>query len=172
MDTVRTRITTSKETNPSQVSEEKATDIPETQPPPYVSLLSQTTSKIKDEPFLFVIAIIALIVGLVFLGGGVGPVQPRFVITIVALLAVIAIAGYYIRAGQKMVDQAKLVEAPQTGPSKVGRTQEARAKGGGKIKDALQESSNVESQIITASGKGSSAENIIQSSTNGPAKSD
>ena len=43
---------------------------------PYESIVSGVVAKIKNEPFLFVIAIAALIVGLVVLATGLGSPEP------------------------------------------------------------------------------------------------
>ncbi|MFN8458279.1 MAG: hypothetical protein U0401_27115, partial [Anaerolineae bacterium] len=77
----------------------------EIQSPPYENLLSQIVAKIKDEPLLFVIAIAALIIGVTVLGAGLGSSDIRFVVAVIALLAILVITGYYIREGQKMLNQ-------------------------------------------------------------------
>lgn len=149
-------------------SEKEGKDSSEVQSPPYEKLLSQVVAKIKDEPFLFVIAIVALIIGLVVLGTGLGSSMMWFTISIIAILAAAVIAGYYIREGQKMIDESKPVteqRPPKSNPSMPLSKQEANAEDGGKLEDVLQEGLDINSQSVTAKGKGSSAKGIIQTST-------
>lgn len=63
-------------------------------PIPGEGLVSQIIAKIKDEPFLFVIAIAVLLIGL----AGLALPDLRFFAWIIAALAVLVIVGYYVRA--------------------------------------------------------------------------
>lgn len=64
----------------------------------YTRILSQLIVKIKDEPFLFVIAIVALLTGAIT---ALAPILPssdlRFTIVVIAFLAFIVIIGYFFR---------------------------------------------------------------------------
>ena len=68
---------------------------------PYENIVSKVVEKIKNEPFLFVIAIVALLIGLFVLGAKLGSPDLRFIIVVVALLAFVGILGYYILMGLK-----------------------------------------------------------------------
>jgi hypothetical protein len=68
---------------------------------PYENIVSQVVSKIKNEPFLFVIAIVALIIGLVVLAVKLGSLDTRFIIVIIALLVFVVILGHYIQTSLK-----------------------------------------------------------------------
>lgn len=69
---------------------------------PYEIIVSQIVAKIKNEPFLFVIAIVALLIGLAILATNLGSPDLRFIVVVIALLASTVILGYYILAGLKM----------------------------------------------------------------------
>lgn len=145
----------------------------EIQSPPYESLLSQIAAKIKDEPLLFVIAIAALIIGVTVLGAGLGSSEIRFVVTVIALLAILVITGYYIREGQKMLNQhQKQIQVSKVSQpsSLLLHKQEVKTEDGGQVEDALQEGSGLGSQVISAKGPGSSIKNVIQVSTNDSSK--
>jgi hypothetical protein len=142
--------------------------------PLYENLLSQIVVKIKDEPLLFVIAIAALIIGVTILGAGLGSSEIRFVVTVIALLAILVITGYYFREGHKMLNQQR----KQIQVSKVSQPsslplhkQEVKAEDGGQVEDALQGGSGIGSQVISAKGPGSSIKNVIQASTDDSDKS-
>jgi len=64
---------------------------------PYNNIVSQAVKKITNEPFLFVIAIVALLIGLFVLGAKLGSPDLRFIIVVVALLAFVVILGYFIQ---------------------------------------------------------------------------
>lgn len=68
---------------------------------PFTSIVSQVVEKIKNEPFLFAIAIIALVIALVITPSGLGSSDLRFVISIITALAFIVILGYFLQAGYK-----------------------------------------------------------------------
>jgi len=135
---------------------------------PYESLLSEVVAKIKDQPFLFVIAIAALIIGAVVLGARLGSADLRFVITIIALLAIAVIAGYYVREGIKMAARKRRIGDPQEQRTTPGGQQRIEATDGAKIDGALLEGSGVESQVIVARGKGTSVKDVVQTSTGDP----
>lgn len=140
----------------------------EIQSPPYENLLSQIVAKIKDEPLLFVIAIAALIIGVTVLGAGLGSSDIRFVVAVIALLAILVITGYYIREGQKMLNQyqkQKQVSNVSQPSSFLLHKQEVKAEAGGQVEDAWQEGSGIGSQIISAKGPSSSIKNVRQVST-------
>lgn len=67
---------------------------------PY-NIASQAVEKIKNEPFLFVIAIVALLIGLFVSAVKLGSPDLRFIIIVIALLAFVVILGYYILMGMK-----------------------------------------------------------------------
>ncbi len=65
---------------------------------PYEGIASQVVTKIKNEPFLFVIAVTALLIGLVVLAAGLGSPDLRFIVIVIALLAFVVILGHYLLA--------------------------------------------------------------------------
>ena len=69
---------------------------------PYEHILSQVVTKIRDEPFLFVIAVAAFLIGLTMLATGLGSPDLRFIVIVIAFLAFVAIIGYYIQSGLKL----------------------------------------------------------------------
>ncbi len=73
-------------------------------------IVSQVTEKIKNEPFLFVIATVALLVSFTPLATGLGSSDLRFVISIIALLAFAVIIGYYTSAGLQMRNRMRREE--------------------------------------------------------------
>jgi membrane protein implicated in regulation of membrane protease activity len=155
-------------TNASNPSPEESRDQGTNHPAPYEDLLSEVVAKIKDQPFLFVIAIVALIIGVVVLGARLGSADLQFVITIIALLAVVVIAGYYVREGMKMAARKRKAEEPQGQRTTPVRQQKIEATDGAKIDGALLEGSGVESQVIVARGKGTSVKDVVQTSTGDP----
>jgi hypothetical protein len=71
-------------------------------PVPYESIVSQVVEKIKNEPFLFVIAIAALLIGFAVVASGLGSSDLRFIVIVIAALAFVVIIGYYVQAGMQM----------------------------------------------------------------------
>lgn len=69
---------------------------------PFASLLSQIITKIKDQPFLFVIAIAVLLVSFAISASGMGSADLRFIVIVIAVLAFIAILGYYWLTSQQL----------------------------------------------------------------------
>jgi hypothetical protein len=134
---------------------------------PYEGLLSEIVARIRDQPFLFVIAIAALLVGAVVLGAKLGSSDLRFVITVIALLAVIVIAGYYVREGMRMTAGTRKVGEPEEQHPAPGGEQQIEVTSGAELDGALQEASGVGSQSIVAKGKGTSVKDVIQTSTDG-----
>jgi hypothetical protein len=61
-------------------------------------VVSQVVAKIRGEPFLFVIAISALLVGFTVTGAKVGPENLRLTVLIISSLAFAVIIGYYVVA--------------------------------------------------------------------------
>jgi hypothetical protein len=66
---------------------------------PFESILGQVVGKIKNEPFLFVIGVIALLVGLATLATQIGSSDFRIIVIVIAALSFIVIVGYYLRDG-------------------------------------------------------------------------
>jgi hypothetical protein len=135
---------------------------------PFDGLLSGITAKIKEQPFLFVIAIAALIVAVIGRGEALGSSDLRFVITVISALAFLVILGYYGREGMKLAArerQRRVTEAPRGEPSE---GQLIEVAGGGKLDGALQEAPAIKSQTISVAGEGSEAKDLIQSSTHAP----
>jgi len=131
------------------------------------SLLSGITAKIKEQPFLFVIAIVALIVTVISRGETLGSSDLRFVITVISALAFLVILGYYGREGIKLAAserQRRTAEARRTAPEE---GQLIDVAGGGKLDGALQEAPGIKSQTISVQGE-SEAKDLIQSSTQAP----
>lgn len=67
-------------------------------PLPYEDIISQIVAKIRVQPFLFVIAIVALLIGLALLTTNLGSPDIRFIVGIIALLSSTVIFGYYTLA--------------------------------------------------------------------------
>jgi len=65
----------------------------------YANIVSQVVAKIRNEPFLFVIAVVSLLIGLTMLSAKLGSPDLRFVVVVIALLAFAVILGYYTLAG-------------------------------------------------------------------------
>jgi len=68
----------------------------------------QAIAKIRHEPFLFVIAVIALLIALTTIASRLGSPDLRFIVIVVALLAFVVIAGYFlmiVRQGKVGEDQ-------------------------------------------------------------------
>jgi hypothetical protein len=59
-------------------------------------VVSQVVQKITDEPFLFIIAVIVLLVGFASVAANLGAADFRFVIVVIALLAFFSMVGYYL----------------------------------------------------------------------------
>lgn len=62
---------------------------------PSANIVSAVVAKIKSEPLLFIIAVVVLICGLVAQATTLGSSDFRFVLIVIAILAVVAILGYY-----------------------------------------------------------------------------
>ncbi|HEV8714411.1 MAG TPA: hypothetical protein VGX03_16490 [Candidatus Binatia bacterium] len=63
---------------------------------PYEGTLLELVKKLQNEPFLFVIAIAILLIGLVVLASALGTSDLRFIVIVIAFLALTAIIGYFI----------------------------------------------------------------------------
>ena len=64
---------------------------------PFESTLSQVVTGIREQPFLFVIAIVILLISLVWASRLESP-DLRFVVVIIAVLAFAALLGYWVQA--------------------------------------------------------------------------
>ena len=63
---------------------------------PYEHTLSEVVRKLRNEPFLFVVAIAVLLIGLVVLATALGSSDLRFIVLVITLLALTVIIGYYM----------------------------------------------------------------------------
>jgi len=63
---------------------------------PYGGPLSDLVKRLQDEPFLFVIAIAILLIGLTALGSALGSSDLRFIVLVIAFLALTVIIVYFI----------------------------------------------------------------------------
>ena len=63
---------------------------------PYASIVSQVVSKIRNEPLLFIVALAALLIGLMVVGTRLGSSDLRFIVSVIAVLAAGGIIGYYV----------------------------------------------------------------------------
>jgi hypothetical protein len=154
--------------NTSEGSPESVPDQPAQPSAPYEGVLSSVVAKIRDQPFLFVIAIAALIIGAVVLGAKLGSSDLRFVIIVIAALAVIVIAGYYVREGAKMAARKRKAPEPKGKRKAPPRQQKMAVADGAKLNGALQEGSGVASQVISLRGEGTSGKDLMQTSTGEP----
>lgn len=108
---------------------------------PY-NIVSQAVEKIKNEPFLFVIAIVALLIGLFVSAVKLGSPDLRFITVVVSLLAFVVILGYYILMGLmekwKHVERLQKVTPSQFVTKETTDTKEpaTRPKYGIKVKDS------------------------------------
>ena len=82
----------------------------ENQSAPYEILLRTLVGCIRSHPLLLMIAMAVLIVSLVIVGGGMGSSDLRFVVGILAALAIFGILAYYLFEARKMM-------GPSTSPS-------------------------------------------------------
>lgn len=91
-----------KKTSPNLQAEKDIETNSDQSPTSYAKMLSQIVAKIKDEPFLFVIAIVALLVGAIT---ALAPILPssdlRFTIVVIAFLAFVVIIGYFFREASR-----------------------------------------------------------------------
>jgi len=62
---------------------------------PYENVLVELAKRIRSEPFLFVIAVAAIFIGLAVAASGLGTSEFRLIVVIIAVLAGISIVGYY-----------------------------------------------------------------------------
>jgi len=134
---------------------------------PYESLLKATVDKIQIQPFLFIIAIVTLIVALVVLGVGLGSADFRFTLVTIAVLALIAILVYYILEARKTTTPTQRPTTTPASPTPVPSTQKVAATDGGQVSDASQQNEGVTQQEITAAGPGSSVSHVQQISGSG-----
>jgi hypothetical protein len=82
---------------------------------PYEKIVSQVVAKIKNEPFLFVIAIAALLIGFAVVAAGLGSSDLRFIVVIIAALAFAVIIGYYIQSVLQMQTNLPTVKQDNQG---------------------------------------------------------
>lgn len=132
---------------------------------PYESLLKATVDKIQIQPFLFIIAIVTLIIALVVLGAGLGSADFRFTLVTIAVLALIAILVYYILEARKSTTPTQSTTEIPASPTPPSSTQKVTAKDGGQVSNASQQSEGVAQQEITAVGSGSSVSHVQQISS-------
>jgi hypothetical protein len=105
--------------NDSPESSDTTSDSTNKQPgPPYERVLARVVTKIKNEPFLFVIAIAVLVIGLSVLAAGVGAPELRFTILVIAALAAIVIVGYYVLAVVQIQSKVRSAVPPGKGRSR------------------------------------------------------
>jgi hypothetical protein len=65
-------------------------------PAPYEGAVTLVSAKIQGEPFLFVIAVAALLVDLAILAAAPGSPTLRLTMTLIGVLAFVVILGYYV----------------------------------------------------------------------------
>src|SRR5215470_5972439 len=63
---------------------------------PYEGALSELVKRLQNEPFLFVIAIAILLIGLTGLASALGSSDLRFIVFVIAFLALTGIIVYFI----------------------------------------------------------------------------
>jgi hypothetical protein len=80
----------------------------------YWGIVSQAITKIKDEPFLFVIALVALLIGFTVVASKLGSPDLRFIVAVIAVLAFTVIVGHYLKG---MRPPVKLSGAKVVGPA-------------------------------------------------------
>lgn len=68
----------------------------------YKGIVAQAVSMIRNEPFLFVIGIAALLTGLLVVTAGLGSPDLRFLVLVITALAIVTIGRYYILEGAKL----------------------------------------------------------------------
>jgi hypothetical protein len=104
----------------------------------YGNIVGQVIAKIRNEPFLFVIAVVSLLIGLTTLSTKLGSPDLRFMIVVIALLAFAVILGYYILAGLQtwprkdpdaLTSQRSPNSALHPSPSGLGSTDSIRERG-------------------------------------------
>jgi len=123
----------------------------------HASLLSKIVAKIEHEPFLFIIAIVALITGAVVVGAGLGSATLRYIIAVIALLAIAAIGGYYLLGTVQTEPTTQFGKKPKS-----ERWQFMRSRKG--IKKTKQMGENQDLQYMEAE----EIEDVVQSSKTRP----
>ena len=86
---------------PSSNTDEPQSNKPNIKPP-YLTVLAQVVSKTKNEPFLLVIGVAALLVGLAISGSQIGSSDLRVIVIVIGLLAFVVIVGYYVQAALRL----------------------------------------------------------------------
>jgi hypothetical protein len=142
---------------------------------PYESLLKAIVNKIQVQPFLFIIAIVALIIALVVVGTELVSADYRFTLAIIAALAVIVIIGYFVLEARKLMAATQPVTQPPPPAQPAVTTtdstttplsmQKVTAADGGQVSDASQQNEGVTQQEISATGPGSRVSNVQQVSS-------
>lgn len=84
------------------------------------NLVSQVIDKMTSEPLLLVIAIVVLIVGFVS-QAGISSADVRFVVIVIAVLAAVAIVGYYVVQVLLARPKAQVVAVGTVRPGPVSR---------------------------------------------------
>lgn len=136
---------------------------------PYESLLKAIVEKIQVQPFLFIIAIAALIVALVIVGAELGSPDFRFVVLVIAGLATVAMAGYYLQEVRKSTSGTDQASSLTPRPERPTQTMEAEQ--GGEITRATQQTEDATDQSMRAVGSGSRLDKVRQLS-GAPAESE
>ena len=73
----------------------------------YQKIVLQVVAKIRNEPFLFVIAVVSLLIGLTMVSAKLGSPDLRFIVFVVAVLAFAVILGYYMLAALQVRARGK-----------------------------------------------------------------
>jgi len=83
---------------------------------PYESVVVQVVSKIKNEPFLFVIGVAALLVGLATFPTQLGSSDFRIIVIVIASLSFVVIVGYYLKGALSQPTKKSKNQEPKTPP--------------------------------------------------------
>lgn len=114
-------------------------------------LVSEIIAKISYQPFLFAIAIAALLIGLVVRGSTLGSPNFRFFVVTIAFLATLVIVGYFVIAA---LESTRPARKRIRGRVKVGRLSGKTKLGGVNAEGALPSQADIDGyvKVGTASG--------------------
>jgi hypothetical protein len=119
-------------TTPTPADPSPGPDAPQPQAP-YAGVLSEIARRIAHDPFLFVIAIGVLLIGLTVMASGIGTPDLRFIVIVIAALAFVVIFGYYLQSALQMRSKSRPDAPPpepvQDRPPPVGATRPDPAQG-------------------------------------------